>query len=116
MAEEVAAVIATRVAVIGGFGVGVVRNHECVVVLGLARVCCDDWGRVLHSLANFGQGVLLEILLILLLFVDRLKSLLHRFIVLAGILVALRKETLAGQRVEHLAIVRGSGYKASLKC
>jgi hypothetical protein len=96
MAEEVATIVTTGVAVIGCLGVGIVRDYKCVVVLSLAWVCCDDWGSVIHSFADFRQCVLFEPLFILLLFIDRLKSLLHRFIVIAGIIIALSEEALAG--------------------
>ena len=74
VAEEVATLLTSGVAVVSGLGVGIVCDHESVAVLGLAGVVRHRGGSVVHTFADLGHGVLLQESGVLLLLVNCVKS------------------------------------------
>ena len=105
MAEEGATFLTSRVAVVSCLGVSVISYHKGVVVFSLAWVASDYGRGVVHSFADLGHGVVLQIVGVLLLSINCIKSFLSRFSELLCVIISFGEEGIAGQGVEHLTIV-----------
>ena len=105
VAEEVATVITSGVAVVSCLGVSVISDHEGIVVFGLAGVGSDSRRGVVHSFADLGHGVVLKIVGVLLLSINCIKSLLSRIGEILCVVILLGEEGFTSQGVEHLTII-----------
>ena len=100
MAEEVTTVFASLETVVSLLGVGVVGNNEGVLVSGLDLEGADRGRSVVHTLADLGHRVLLQVVGVALLLVNGVKSFAGGFVEGARLVVLLSEEALTGQRVE----------------